>query len=87
MPADVDATMHLPGLSTVAGKPIIARFDGGSRSSDGGPLALRDVEARLGVAARLAGCIDEADTAGGRGILQRIVEQVLQDPNARHDRA
>lgn len=59
MPADIDATLPLPGLSPVAGKSIIARFDGGSLSSDGGLLALREVEARLGVAARLAGCIDD----------------------------
>jgi hypothetical protein len=50
MPADAHATLPLPGLSPVAGKPIIARFDGGSLSSDGGLLALREVEARLGVA-------------------------------------
>jgi hypothetical protein len=58
--ADADATLPLPGLSPVGGKPIIARFDGGSLSSDGGLLALREVEARLGVARRLAGCIDDA---------------------------
>lgn len=59
MPADTHATQPLAGMSPVAGKPIIARFDGGSLSSDGGLLALREVEARLGVAARLAGCIDD----------------------------
>jgi hypothetical protein len=47
MPTNVDATLPLPGLSPVAGKPIIARFDERSRSSDGGQLALREVEARL----------------------------------------
>jgi hypothetical protein len=59
MPARVQSTPALPGLSPVAGKPIIARFDGGSLSSDGGLLALREVEARLGVAGRLAACIDD----------------------------
>jgi hypothetical protein len=59
MPADLDVTLPLPGLSPVAGKAIIARFDGGSHSSDGGLLALREVEARLGVARRLAECIDD----------------------------
>jgi hypothetical protein len=58
-PADTNATLPLPGLSPVAGKPIIARFDGGSLSSDGGLLALREVEERLGVARRLAECIDD----------------------------
>jgi hypothetical protein len=62
MPADTSATLPLPGLSPVAGKPIIARFDGGSLSSDGGLLALREVEERLGVARRLAECIDDPRT-------------------------
>src|SRR5215213_3033967 len=42
--------MSLPGLSPVAGKPLIARFDGGQLSSNGGLLALREVERRLGIA-------------------------------------
>lgn len=60
MPAEIETTLPLPGLSPVGGKPIIARFDGGSLSSDGGLLALREVEERLGVAKRLAGCIDDS---------------------------
>ena len=59
MPADAHATLPLPGLSPVAGKPIIARFDGGSLSSDDGLLALREVEERLGLARRFAACIDD----------------------------
>ena len=59
MPATTHATPPLPGLSPVLGRPIIARFDGGSLSSDGGLLALREVEERLGVARRLAACIDD----------------------------
>jgi hypothetical protein len=47
----------LPGLSPVCGKPIVARFDGAHLSSDGGLLALREVEQRLGIAGRLAACI------------------------------
>jgi hypothetical protein len=49
----------LPGLSPVNGKVLTARFDGGSLSSDAGLLALREVERRLGVADRLAACIDD----------------------------
>ena len=41
------------------GKPLIARFDGGQLSSDAGVLALREVEQRLGIAERLAACIDD----------------------------
>jgi hypothetical protein len=62
MPAKVEATPALPGLSPVCGKPIIARFDGGQLSSDGGLLALREVERRLGIADRLAACIDDPRT-------------------------
>ena len=54
-----DPTLLLPGLSPVSGKPIQARFDGGMLSSDGGILVLREVEQRLGVAERLARCIDD----------------------------
>jgi hypothetical protein len=57
MPAKVQTTPALPGLSPVCGKPIIAHFDGGQLSSDGGVLALREIETRLGLANRLAACI------------------------------
>jgi hypothetical protein len=59
MPAKVETTPPLPGLSPVAGKRIIARFDGGQLSSDAGVLVLREVEQRLGAAERLAACIDD----------------------------
>ncbi len=55
----VDATLPLPGLSPVAGKALVARFDGGRLSSDGGLLVLREVEQRLRVAERLAACIQD----------------------------
>jgi len=63
MPATVETTPSLPGLSPVAGRPIIARFDGGLLSSDGGLLALREVEHRLGLAERLAACIADPRAA------------------------
>jgi len=44
----VDATPFLPGLSPVQGKAVVARFDGGRLSSEGGLLVLREVERRLG---------------------------------------
>ena len=53
----VDITPFLPGLSPVQGKAVIARFDGGRLSSEGGLLALREIERRLGLADRLAGCL------------------------------
>jgi hypothetical protein len=57
MPVRVETTPILPGLSPVCGKTIVARFDGASMSSDGGLLALREVEQRLAIASRLASCI------------------------------
>src|SRR3978361_273739 len=59
MPAKVVSTLALPGLSPVGGKPVIARFDGGHLSSDGGLLVLREVEQRLDVAGRLAACLTD----------------------------
>ena len=57
-----DLMLPLPGLSPVCGKSIVARFDGGQMSSDAGVLVLRAIEQRLGVAERLAGCIEDPRT-------------------------
>jgi hypothetical protein len=65
MPAKVESTPALPGLSPVAGKPIIGRFDGGRPISDGGVLALREIEARLGIVDRLAARVADR---GRRGV-------------------
>ncbi len=54
-----DPMLPLPGLSPVSAKPIVARFDGGHLSSDGGVLLLREIAERLGFAGRLAACIDD----------------------------
>ena len=43
-PAMTDPTLPLPGLSPVSGKAVVAKFDGGLLSSDGGVLALREVD-------------------------------------------
>jgi hypothetical protein len=65
MPVKVEVTPPLPGLSPVGGKSLVARFDGGRLSSDGGVLALREVERRLGIGDRLAGCLDDPRTPEG----------------------
>jgi len=59
MPATIETTATLPGLSPVRGKPIVARFDTAHLCSDGGLLALREVENRLSIGQRLAACIDD----------------------------
>jgi hypothetical protein len=56
-PAMNDPILPLPGLSPAGGKPVVVKFDGGLLSSDGGVLALREVERRLGLADRLAACL------------------------------
>jgi Transposase DDE domain group 1 len=49
----------LPGLSPVAGKPVHVAFDGGRLTSDAGVLMLAEIERKLGVADRLARCIED----------------------------
>jgi hypothetical protein len=44
-------------LPAVCRKKVSAAFDGGRLSSDGGVLLLREVERKLGLAERLAGCL------------------------------
>jgi hypothetical protein len=51
--------LPLPSLSLVSGKSVVATFDGGLLSSDGGVLMLREVEQRLRIADRFAGCIKD----------------------------
>jgi len=55
----IKSMLPLPGLSPVSGKSVVATFDGGFLSSDGGVLMLREVEQRLRVADRFAGCIED----------------------------
>ena len=54
-----DLNPMLPGLSSVAGKTVVAKFDGGRLSSDGGLLLLREAEQRLKVADRQALCLND----------------------------
>lgn len=54
-----DHTLPLSGLSPVDGKNVVARFDGGMLSSDGGILALNEVGKRYRIAERLADCIKD----------------------------
>jgi hypothetical protein len=49
--------LPLSGLSPVSGKTVVAKFDGGLLSSDGGVLMLREVEQRLRGADRLTACM------------------------------
>ena len=53
----IEDTPELPGLSPVSGKRVVARFDGGEMSSNGGSLVLREIEVRIAQSDRLAGCL------------------------------
>jgi hypothetical protein len=68
----VDITPFLPGLSPVQGKAVVARFDGGRLSSEGGLLVLREVERRLGLADRLAACLK--DPRAPAKVVHRLAE-------------
>jgi hypothetical protein len=54
-----DDAPFLPGLSPIAGKPVRVTFDAGRLSSDGGVLVLAEIERRLGIAERLARCLED----------------------------
>jgi hypothetical protein len=58
-PAMDDSTGILPDLPPVMGKPVHVAFDGGRMTSDTGILLLAAVEQRLGIAERLADCIED----------------------------
>jgi len=68
----VDITPFLPGLSPVQGKAVVGRFDGGRLSSEGGLLALREIERRLGLADRLAACLK--DKRAPEKVVHRLAE-------------
>jgi hypothetical protein len=54
-----DDAPFLPGLSPVDGKPVQVTFGAGRLTSDGGVLMLAEIERRLGIAERLARCIED----------------------------
>ena len=49
----------LSGLPSVMGKPVHIAFDGGRLTSDAGILLLSAIEQRLGIAERLAACLED----------------------------
>jgi hypothetical protein len=55
----VEHAPFLLGLSPVGGKPVHVAFDGGRLTSDAGVLVLAEIERRLGLAERLARCIED----------------------------
>lgn len=58
-PAMAEHAPFLPGLSPVGGKPVHVAFDGGRLTSDAGVLLLAEIERKLGLAERLARCVED----------------------------
>ena len=54
-----EGTGILPGFLALMGKPVHVAFDGGRMTSDAGILLLAGIEQRLGIAERLAACIED----------------------------
>ena len=54
-----DHAPSLAGLSAVGSKPVHVAFDGGRLTSDAGVLVLAEIERRLGIADRLARCLED----------------------------
>jgi hypothetical protein len=50
--------------TSIAGKSVRAAFDGGRLTSDAGVLVLAEIERRLGIADRLARCIEDPRSPG-----------------------
>jgi hypothetical protein len=69
-----DDAPFLPGLSPVAGKPVHLAFDGGRLTSDAGVLVLAEIERKLQIAERLAGCI--ADPRAPHRVRHSLVEMI-----------
>jgi Transposase DDE domain group 1 len=58
-PAMAESNGLLPGFPALCGKPVHVAFDGGRLTSDGGVLLLAQIERQLGLADRLAKCIED----------------------------
>jgi hypothetical protein len=71
--------MSVTGLlfeSPVAGKPVVASFDGGRMSSDGGLLLAMQTEQRIGLLRKLAGClVDKRDRTKVRQTVEAMLTQ------------
>jgi len=57
-------------------KQVVVEFDGEQTSSDGGALLLREVDRRLGLSDRLAGCF--ADQRDQRRVEHSVEEMLRQ---------
>jgi hypothetical protein len=69
-----ECTQMTFGFHRVGRREVVARFDGGRISSDGGALLLGEVERRTGILAQFAGCfVDHRDEE----LVEHTVEQLV----------
>lgn len=61
-PAMAENAPLLAGLSPFSGKPVHLAFDGGWLTSNAGVLVLAEIERKLGLADRLAHCLEDPRT-------------------------
>jgi hypothetical protein len=54
-----ECTQDRFGFESHFSREVVARFDGGALTSDGGALLLREVERRINLIARLSECFDD----------------------------
>jgi len=69
-----DGIAVLPGLPALCGKPVHVAADGGRLTADAGVLLLAEVERRLGIAERLAACVE--DPRDSAAVRHSIVEMI-----------
>src|SRR5215217_4466365 len=63
-------------FGVLGSREVVGRFDGGTITSDGGGLLLREVDRRLGLLNRLAGCfVDRRDPERTEHSVEQLVAQ------------
>ena len=63
-------------FQAAAGREVVARFDGGTLTSDGGAVLLRDVERATGILTQFAACFqDHRDPARITHAVAALVRQ------------
>ena len=71
-----ECTTDSLAFQAVAGREVVARFDGGTLTSDGGALLLRETDRATGLLARFAACFtDHRDPARVTHAVESLVRQ------------
>lgn len=69
-----ECTADVPGFKPLGKRDVVARFDGGDVTSDGGGLLLRELEARLGIIRSFSACFtDHRDP----DLIEHTVEELV----------